>query len=102
LAHRAANFPECAILVDNTLNIIGKQIESLILEDKVNASPTIFEDSSTAPSSANPSIESLINARLKKKKVQVRSSKRKRTWLDKKARKEGETQATTSIKREMV
>jgi hypothetical protein len=103
LAHRAANFPECDILVDNTLDILDKQIESLILEDKVNASPTIFEDSSTAPSSANPPIESLINARLKKKNVQVRSSKRKRAWLDKKkARKGRETQDTTSVKREMV
>jgi hypothetical protein len=70
LAHRTANFPECAILVDSTLDILGKQIE-----DKVNASPTIFEDSSTTPSSANPPIESLINAGLKKKNVQVRSSK---------------------------
>jgi hypothetical protein len=62
LAHRAANFLECAILVDNTLDILGKQIE-----DKVNAFPTIFEDSSPTPSSANPPMESLINAHLKKK-----------------------------------
>ncbi|CAO2188105.1 unnamed protein product, partial [Urochloa humidicola] len=31
LAHRAANFPECTVLVDSALDILGKQIE-----DKIN------------------------------------------------------------------
>jgi zinc finger SWIM domain-containing protein 3 len=31
LAHRATNFPECTVLVDSTLDVLGKQIE-----DKIN------------------------------------------------------------------
>jgi len=39
LAHRAAQFLECTILVDNTLDILGKEIE-----DKINACTSISGD----------------------------------------------------------
>jgi zinc finger SWIM domain-containing protein 3 len=79
LAHEAANFPECAALVDSTLDILGKQIK-----EKINASTSTFEDVCTVTTNASPPNELLINASLKKKDVQTKSSKRKRTWLDKK------------------
>jgi zinc finger SWIM domain-containing protein 3 len=39
LAYRAAQFPECTMLVDNTLDILGKEIE-----DKISACTTISGD----------------------------------------------------------
>ncbi|EEE54990.1 hypothetical protein OsJ_02614 [Oryza sativa Japonica Group] len=42
LAHRAANFPECTMLVDSALDILGKQIE-----DKISACTSISEDPCT-------------------------------------------------------
>ncbi|KAL6646596.1 hypothetical protein ACP70R_015673 [Stipagrostis hirtigluma subsp. patula] len=79
LANRAANFPECTMLVNSTLDILGKQIE-----DKINACTSTSANPCTIPTDGSPPSELLINARLKKKEVHTRGSKRKRTWLDKK------------------
>ncbi|XP_015695546.2 protein FAR1-RELATED SEQUENCE 1-like [Oryza brachyantha] len=79
LAHRAANFPECTTLVDNALDILGKQIE-----DKINACTSISGDPFVDYADINPPDELLSAARLKKKDVRIRSSKRGRCWLEKK------------------
>ena len=78
LAHRAANFPECTMLVDSALDILGKQIE-----DKISACTSISEDPCTVQTDVSPPNDLLSNARLKKKEVKTRSSKRTRGWLDK-------------------
>jgi hypothetical protein len=67
------------MLVDNTLDILGKQIA-----EKINTSTSTFQDSCTVPTNASPPNDLLISASLKKKDVQTKSSKQKRTWLDKK------------------
>lgn len=84
LAHRAANFPECTMLVDSALDILGKQIE-----DKISACTSISEDPCTVQTDVSPPNDLLSNARLKKKEVKTRSSKRTRGWLykDQKTRK---------------
>ncbi|KAF0930603.1 hypothetical protein E2562_033767, partial [Oryza meyeriana var. granulata] len=94
LAHQAANSPECTMLVDNTLDILGKQIA-----EKVNTSTSTFQDSCTVFTNASPPNDLLINASLKKKDVQTKSSKRKRTWLNKKhkVRKRRENKATSQF-----
>jgi hypothetical protein len=78
LADRASNFPECVVLVDSTLDILGKQIE-----EKINACTSVPRYPCTS-TDASPPDELLTNARLKKKEVETKSSKRKRSWLDKK------------------
>jgi zinc finger SWIM domain-containing protein 3 len=94
LAHQAANFPECTMLVDSTLDILGKQIR-----EKINASTSTFEDLCADSTNTSPPNDLLINASLKKKDVQTKSSKRKRTWLDKKhkARKKRQNKATSQF-----
>ena len=79
LADRASNFPECVMLVDSTLDILGKQIE-----EKINACTSTSRYPYTIPPEASPPNDLLINARLKKKEVETKTSKQKRTWLDKK------------------
>ena len=70
LAHRAAKFLECTMLVDSTLNILGKQIE-----EKINTCTNTFGYPCTVPTNANPSNDLMNTARLKKKEVQTKSSK---------------------------
>jgi zinc finger SWIM domain-containing protein 3 len=79
LADRASNFPECVALVDTTLDILAKQIE-----EKLNACTSTARYPCTVPTEASPQDDLLTNARLKKKEVETKTSKRKRTWLDKK------------------
>jgi len=97
LAHRAANFPECTMLVDSTLDILGQQIE-----DKINAYTSTHEYLPTVSTDVSPPNEILSSACLKKKEVQTKSSKRKRTWLDKKhkAKKKRQNKATTQLAKE--
>jgi zinc finger SWIM domain-containing protein 3 len=95
LAHRAATFPECVMLVHSTLEILGKEIE-----EKISACTGTFMDPSTVPTNPNPANDLLSNARLKKKEVEIKTSKRKRNWLEKKpkARKKSKSKATTQEK----
>jgi hypothetical protein len=59
------------MLVDNTLDILAKQIEEKISALTICGYPTVCTD-------ADPSDDLLSNACLKKKEVQVTSSKRKK------------------------
>jgi hypothetical protein len=78
LAQQAASYPECTLLVNNTLDILSKQIE----EHLSGCAST--SDQSATHKEVMPPNNLLSNARLKKKEVHVRSLKRKRNWLDKK------------------
>ena len=77
LAYRAASQPKCTLLVDNTIDMLSKQVEE---EMNGVASPI---DPITAPTNVTPPIELLSIARLKKKEVETKTWKHKRTWLDK-------------------
>jgi chromatin remodeling complex protein RSC6 len=92
------NFPECVMLVDNTLDILGKQIE-----DKINACTSTPRFPGTSVTDASPPNELLSNARLKKKEVETKTSKRRRSWLDKKhkIRKKRENQTTSHFGEEV-
>jgi zinc finger SWIM domain-containing protein 3 len=78
LAYPAASDPECCILVDNALDCLSKQ-----LHDKFSAPTRILCDTYNAQPNIQQDEELLSDARLKKKEVQPRSSKRHRSWLDK-------------------
>ena len=80
LAYRAASQPKCTLLVDNTIDMLSKQVEE---EMNGVASPI---DPITAPTNVTPPIELLSTARLKKKEVETKTSKCKRTWLDKRCK----------------
>ncbi|EEC70170.1 hypothetical protein OsI_00892 [Oryza sativa Indica Group] len=78
LAQQAANYPECTLLVNNTLDILSKQIEEHL------SGYASTSDQSATHKEVMPPNNLLSNARLKKKEVRIRSSKRKRNWLNKK------------------
>lgn len=98
LADRASNFPECVVLVDSTLDILGKQIE-----EKINACTSTPRFPGTSVTDASPPNELLSNARLKKKEVETKTSKRRRSLLDKKhkIRKKRENQTTSHFGEEI-
>jgi hypothetical protein len=77
LAYRVANHPKCTLLVNNTLDMLSKQVE-----EEING-VTSPMDPVTVPTNVTPPIELLSTASLKKKEVETKTSKRKRNWLDK-------------------
>ncbi|XP_023156640.2 protein FAR1-RELATED SEQUENCE 5-like [Zea mays] len=89
LAHRAAYYPECTSLMDNTIDLLGQQIE-----DKINicSGPSNAEKNATQVDIVVPN-DTLSNAQLKKKEVRIRSSKRQKFgWEGKhKGRKKGQS-----------
>jgi hypothetical protein len=78
LAYRAASHPKCTLLVNNTLDMLSKQVE-----EEMNG-VTSPMDPITVSTNVTPPIELLSAASLKKKNVETKTSKRKRNWLDKK------------------
>jgi len=76
LALRVASHPRCTLLVNNTLDSLSKQVD-----EELNAS-TGTMDPVTVPTNVTSPSE-VITARLKKKEVQTKTSKRKKSWLDK-------------------
>jgi hypothetical protein len=78
LAHRAASHPECSLLVHNTLDVLSKQVEEEIIGCTNNVEVVIV------PMNITPSSDLVSATCLKQKEVQTKTSKRKRTWLDKK------------------
>ena len=96
LAYRAANFPQCTMLV-NTLDTLCKQIEEMII-----ACPSTYVSPSVVPTTATPPDDVLSNARLKKKEVETKTSKRRKTWIDKlhKGRKKRGNKATSQFGKE--
>ena len=78
LALRAASNPGCTLLVNNTLGMLSKQVEEEINDCTDNVEPV------TVPINVAPPSDLVSTARLKKKEVQTKTSKRQKTWLDKK------------------
>ena len=77
LAHRAASHPRCALLVNNALDIVSKQVE-----EELTGFPSAM-DPTNVPTNDSPPIDLLSTASLKKKEVETKTSKRKRNWFDK-------------------
>jgi zinc finger SWIM domain-containing protein 3 len=78
LAHRAASHPRCTLLVNNTLDKLSKQVGEELNGCTSSTDPIIV------PTDVTPHIDLVSTAQLKKKDVETKTSKRKRTWLDKK------------------
>ncbi|PVH66218.1 hypothetical protein PAHAL_1G180500 [Panicum hallii] len=70
--------PGCTLLVNNTLGVLSKQVEEEINGCTDNVEPV------TIPINVAPPSDLVSTARLKKKEVQTKISKRQKTWLDKK------------------
>jgi hypothetical protein len=77
VAHRAASHPRCTLLVNNTIAILSKQVE-----EEINGC-TSTVDTPIAPTDVNLIADLVSTARLKKKEVETKTAKRRRTWLDK-------------------
>jgi zinc finger SWIM domain-containing protein 3 len=75
LAHRAASHPKCTLLVNNTLDMLSKQVKE---EIKGVTSPMDQQVHLIAPTNVTPPIELLSTAGLKKKEVKTKTSKRKK------------------------
>jgi hypothetical protein len=81
LAQRAASHPACSLIVHDTLDILSKKIK-----EEINGCTTPTVDQVTVPTNVTPVSNLVSTARLKKKDVETKTSKRKRTWLDKKCK----------------
>jgi zinc finger SWIM domain-containing protein 3 len=78
LAHRAASHPKCTLLVNNTLDMLSKQID-----EEMNG-VTNPMDPIISPTNVSLPNELLSTANLKKKDVETKTSKRKKAWFEKK------------------
>jgi hypothetical protein len=78
LAQRAASHLGCSLIVHDTLDSLSKKIE------EVNGCTTPTVDRVTVLTDVTPVSNLVSTTRLKKKDVETKTSKRKRTWLDKK------------------
>jgi hypothetical protein len=78
LALRAASHSGSTLLVNNTIDILSKQVEEEINGCTGNVEPV------TVPMNVAPPSDLVSTTCLKKKEVQTKTSKRKKTFLDKK------------------
>ena len=82
LAYKAADYPDCCLLLEDGLDCLSTQ-----LEDKLNASTTASNKPCNDKENLEPNVqqkdELLSAAQLKKKEVKSKNSRRKKTWLDK-------------------
>jgi len=83
LAYKTTNSPECCLLLDNALDCLCTQVE-----DKLNLSSCAMDEKPTnEEENVDPNVNQrddlLSAAKLNKKEVQSKNSKRKRTWIDK-------------------
>jgi zinc finger SWIM domain-containing protein 3 len=87
MALRAASHPGCTLLVNNTLDTLSKQVEE---EINANTDTTVPV---TTPTNVSPPPNDLMSAaRLKKKEVETKTSKRKKV---------GSTRCTSLERREV-
>jgi hypothetical protein len=77
LAHRAASHPRCVLLVNEALDMVSKRVE-----EEITGFPSVVNPINV-PSNNSLPIDLLSTAGLKKKEVETKTSKRRRTWLDK-------------------
>jgi zinc finger SWIM domain-containing protein 3 len=78
LAYRAASHPRCTLLMNNTIDMVNKQVQEEINNFSSAMDPVIV------PTNVAPPIDLVSTASLKKKEVETKTSKRKRNCLDKK------------------
>jgi zinc finger SWIM domain-containing protein 3 len=82
MAYKIAYSRECCLLLENALDCVGAQ-----LEEKQNACNSAMNEPSKYQENIDPNVQQkedlLRAARLKKKEVQSKNLKRKKTWLDK-------------------
>jgi hypothetical protein len=84
MAYKIAYSPECCLLLENALDCVRPQ-----LEEKLNAETSAMKDPSNDQLDENvdPNVQQnedfLRAARLKKKEVQSKNLRRKKSWLDK-------------------
>ncbi|XP_008670011.3 protein FAR1-RELATED SEQUENCE 5 [Zea mays] len=94
MAYKAAISLECCLLIDNALDLLGPQVE-----DKLNAPSSVAnEKPCNDQENISPNMQQrddlLGTAQLKKKEVQLKGSKRKKSWIEK--LRKGKRKATKS------
>ena len=94
MASKAASCPETCLMIDNALDHLGPQVE-----DKLNASTgAVNEKPCNDQENTDPNMQGKDDlfsaAQLKKKEVQPKGSKRKKSWIDK--LRKGKRKATKS------
>lgn len=94
MAYKAAISLECCLLIDNAPDLLGPQVE-----DKLNAPSSVAnEKPCNDQENISPNMQQrddlLGTAQLKKKEVQLKGSKRKKSWIEK--LRKGKRKATKS------
>jgi zinc finger SWIM domain-containing protein 3 len=82
MAYKVAYSTDCCLLLENALDCVGAQ-----LEEKLNACSSAMNEPSKDQENFDPNVQQnedlLRAARLKKKEVQSKNLRRKKSWLDK-------------------
>jgi zinc finger SWIM domain-containing protein 3 len=84
LAYRVANSLECSLMLENALDCVAPQ-----LEDKLNATTNAMNMPCNDQENIDPNVPNVqqtneyLSAKLKKKEVQSKNLRRKKSWLDK-------------------
>jgi zinc finger SWIM domain-containing protein 3 len=81
LAYKVANSLECCLMLENALDCVAPQ-----LEDKLNATTNATNMPCNDQENVNPNVQQrneFLSAKLKKKEVQSKNLRRKKSWLDK-------------------
>ena len=82
MAHKAANSPQCCVLLEGALDSVAP-----LIEDLLNAPTAAMKEPYKDKENVDPNVqqidELLSSARLKKKEVPATKLRRKKSWLDK-------------------
>jgi len=81
LAYKAADYPDCCLLLEDGLDCLSTQ-----LEDKLNLSANTLNKSCNEQENVEPNAQQkdeFLAAQLKKKEAKSKNSRRKKSWLDK-------------------
>jgi zinc finger SWIM domain-containing protein 3 len=81
LADKAASSQECCVLLENALDRLAIQ-----LEEKLNISTSVVNEPCKGQENVDPNVQQtnlLTAAKLKKKEVQSKKSRRQKTFLEK-------------------
>ena len=82
MAHKVANSLECRLILENALDCIGPQLDEK-LDATMNAMKKPCDDQENVDPNVQLTSEFLSAAKLKKKEVQPKSSKRHKPWIEK-------------------
>ena len=83
MAYKAASSPECCLLLHNALDCLSTQLEEKLNVSSSVMNETLCNDQENVEPDVQQRDDLLSAAQLKKKDIQSKNSRQKRTWIDK-------------------